>query len=99
MFEHIKAQDSQIYDAIVAECQRQRDGIELIPSENYVSAAILEASGSILTNKYSEGYPRKRYYGGQQNIDTIEELAIERCKKLSAVFRFPGKCGRLSGPS
>jgi glycine hydroxymethyltransferase len=82
MFQNIKAQDSQVYDAIVAECQRQRDGIELIPSENYVSAAILEASGSILTNKYSEGYPRKRYYGGQQNIDTIEELAIERAKKL-----------------
>lgn len=82
MFDHIKAQDTDIYNAIVSECRRQRDGIELIPSENYVSAAILEANGSILTNKYSEGYPRKRYYGGQQNIDTIEELAIERCKKL-----------------
>jgi glycine hydroxymethyltransferase len=82
MFDHIQAQDSEIYKAIVAECERQRDGIELIPSENYVSAAILEASGSILTNKYSEGYPRKRYYGGQQNIDTIEELAISRAKEL-----------------
>lgn len=82
MFDHIKAQDADIYNAIVAECKRQRDGIELIPSENYVSAAILEASGSILTNKYSEGYPRKRYYGGQQNIDTIEEIAIERAKEL-----------------
>lgn len=82
MFDHIQAQDPEIYKAIVAECHRQRDGIELIPSENYVSAAILEASGSILTNKYSEGYPRKRYYGGQQNIDTIEEIAISRAKEL-----------------
>lgn len=82
MFTHIQAQDADIYNAVVAECKRQRDGIELIPSENYVSAAILEASGSILTNKYSEGYPRKRYYGGQVNIDTIEEIAIERAKKL-----------------
>jgi glycine hydroxymethyltransferase len=82
MFDHIQAQDPEIYKAIVAECERQRDGIELIPSENYVSAAILEASGSILTNKYSEGYPRKRYYGGQENIDDIEELAIARAKEL-----------------
>ncbi len=82
MFDHIQAQDLEIYKAIIAECKRQRDGIELIPSENYVSAAILEANGSILTNKYSEGYPRKRYYGGQQNIDTIEELAIDRAKEL-----------------
>ncbi|MDP2691053.1 MAG: serine hydroxymethyltransferase [bacterium] len=82
MFDSIKAQDMEIYNAIVAECHRQRDGIELIPSENYVSAAILEANGSILTNKYSEGYPRKRYYGGQQNIDTIEEIAIARAKEL-----------------
>lgn len=82
MFDHIKSQDPDIYGAIVAECKRQRDGIELIPSENYVSEAILEASGSILTNKYSEGYPRKRYYGGQQNIDTIEEIAIARAKQL-----------------
>ncbi len=82
MFSHIKEQDPAIYNAIVAECARQRDGIELIPSENYVSWPILEASGSILTNKYSEGYPRKRYYGGQENIDDIEELAIERAKEL-----------------
>jgi|CXWL01.1.fsa_nt_gi glycine hydroxymethyltransferase len=82
MFDAIKSQDLDIYNAIEAECKRQRDGIELIPSENYVSQAILEASGSILTNKYSEGYPRKRYYGGQQNIDTIEEIAIDRAKKL-----------------
>lgn len=82
MFDHIQAQDVDIYNAMIAECKRQRDGIELIPSENYVSAAILEASGSILTNKYSEGYPRKRYYGGQNNIDTIEEIAIERAKEL-----------------
>lgn len=82
MFDQIKAQDPALYEMIVAECKRQRDGIELIPSENYVSQAILEAQGSILTNKYSEGYPRKRYYGGQENIDNIEQLAIDRAKEL-----------------
>lgn len=62
--------------------QRQSEGIELIPSENYVSSAVLEAMGSIFTNKYSEGYPGKRYYGGQKFVDEIENLAIERAKKL-----------------
>jgi glycine hydroxymethyltransferase len=75
-------QDPQIYSAIKAEEKRQIEGIELIPSENYTSAAIMEASGSILTNKYSEGYPGKRYYGGQENIDIIENLAIDRAKEL-----------------
>jgi len=82
MFNTLKTQDPGVYDIIISECGRQRDGIELIPSENYVSQAILEANGSILTNKYSEGYPRKRYYGGQENIDDIEELAISRAKEL-----------------
>jgi len=75
-------QDSEIYAALQAETSRQREGIELIPSENYTSAAVLEAAGSILTNKYSEGYPGKRYYGGQVNVDAIENIAIERAKKL-----------------
>ncbi|MBN2096377.1 serine hydroxymethyltransferase [Candidatus Peregrinibacteria bacterium] len=82
MYDFIKNQDSEVYGAIEREEQRQSEGIELIPSENYVSEAVLEACGSILTNKYSEGYPGKRYYGGQENIDTIENLAIDRAKKL-----------------
>lgn len=78
----IQSQDPKIYEAIEAEKRRQAEGIELIPSENYTSAAVMEACGSILTNKYSEGYPGKRYYGGQENIDTIETIAIERAKEL-----------------
>lgn len=71
-----------VFDWIEEEKQRQSEGLELIPSENYVSEAVLEAAGSVLTNKYSEGYPGKRYYGGNQNVDEIENLAIERAKKL-----------------
>jgi glycine hydroxymethyltransferase len=82
MYESIKAQDERIYNSMMAEAKRQWEGIELIPSENYVSEAVLEANGSILTNKYSEGYPGKRYYGGQENVDKIETLAIERAKEL-----------------
>lgn len=74
--------DTAIFDLIKAEEQRQRDGLELIPSENYVSAEVLQALGSVLTNKYSEGYPHRRYYGGQENTDQVEELAIERAKQL-----------------
>jgi len=82
MYETIKKQDPELYKSMMAEVQRQSVGIELIPSENYVSEAVLEANGSILTNKYSEGYPGKRYYGGQENIDAIETMAIERAKTL-----------------
>jgi len=82
MYEQIKKEDPKLYESIINEEKRQSEGVELIPSENYVSEAVLEASGSILTNKYSEGYPGKRYYGGQENIDIIENLAIERAKKL-----------------
>lgn len=78
----IQAQDPAIYEIIEREKRRQAEGIELIPSENYTSAAVMEACGSVLTNKYSEGYPRKRYYGGQENIDDMEELAIARAKEL-----------------
>lgn len=75
-------QDTTILNLISQEEQRQRTGLELIPSENYVSRQVLTALGSVLTNKYSEGYPGKRYYGGQENTDHIETLAIDRAKKL-----------------
>jgi len=78
----LKAYDPAIYDAIKHEEKRQIEGIELIPSENYVSVAVLEALGSVLTNKYSEGYVGKRYYGGCENVDTVEQLAIDRLKQL-----------------
>jgi len=74
--------DQQVADLIAAEEQRQREGLELIPSENYVSRDVLDAMGSIFTNKYSEGYPGKRYYGGQDNTDQVEQLAIDRAKQL-----------------
>ncbi len=74
--------DKLIADYIAGEENRQRDGLELIPSENYVSRDVLTALGSVLTNKYSEGYPGKRYYGGQQFTDKIEQLAIDRAKQL-----------------
>ncbi|MDB4970424.1 MAG: Serine hydroxymethyltransferase [Myxococcales bacterium] len=77
--------DPEIARLIEAEEKRQREKIRLIPSENYTSAAVLEASGTVLQNKYSEGYPGKRYYEGQQNIDPIEALAIARAKALFAV--------------
>lgn len=78
----IQAYDQTIYDAIKHEEKRQREGIELIPSENYVSPAVLEALGSVLTNKYSEGYPGKRYYNGCEYIDIVEQAAIDRLKQL-----------------
>ena len=74
--------DEKVFDALKNEEIRQREGLELIPSENYVSAQVLRALGSVFTNKYSEGYPGKRYYGGQENTDIIESLAIERAKQL-----------------
>ena len=75
-------QDTQVADLIAAEIKRQQLGIEMIPSENYVSSDVLKALGSVFTNKYSEGYPGRRYYGGQDNTDRIEQLAIARAKKL-----------------
>lgn len=78
----IKKADARVYEIIKREEQRQKEGIELIASENYVSRAVLEAMGSTLTNKYSEGYPGKRYYGGNEIIDQAERLAIERAKEL-----------------
>lgn len=72
----------EVFELIGQEEKRQSEGLELIPSENYVSEEVLKAMGSVLTNKYSEGYPGKRYYGGNENVDKIENLAIERAKKL-----------------
>lgn len=80
----LEEQDTDIYDAIRGEEERQAAGLELIPSENYVSQAVREATGSMFTNKYSEGYPNKRYYGGQEYTDVIENIARERAKKLFA---------------
>ena len=78
----LKTVDPEIYDVIRRETERQAYGLELIPSENFVSEAVLEATGSILTNKYAEGYPGKRYYGGCEFVDQAETLAIERAKKI-----------------
>lgn len=74
--------DPEIKNAITHELERQESGLEMIPSENFVSPAVLEALGSVLTNKYSEGYPGKRYYGGCENVDVVEQLAIDRAKQL-----------------
>ncbi len=79
---YIENQDKEIYRAIKGEEKREAEGLELIPSENYVSQAVLEANGSVFTNKYSEGYPSKRYYGGQDFTDVVENLAIKRACKL-----------------
>ena len=81
-FDEVKAVDIEVAKAIEAETGRQNDHIELIASENFVSRAVMSAMGSTLTNKYAEGYPGKRYYGGCQYVDVVETLAIERAKKL-----------------
>ena len=80
--QRLKALDSEIGDAIEQEYFREKNGIELIASENVVSEAVLLAAGSILTNKYAEGYPGHRYYGGCEKVDIVETLAQERAKKL-----------------
>jgi glycine hydroxymethyltransferase len=78
----LKDQDSQVYEAIERELKRQQNNIELIASENFVSPAVMEAQGSVLTNKYAEGYPGKRYYGGCEHVDIVENLARDRAKEL-----------------
>jgi len=78
----IQRNDPQVWEAIQSEIDRQRDGLEMIASENYTSPAIMEAAGSVLTNKYAEGYPGRRYYGGCEHVDVVEELARERAKQL-----------------
>ncbi|MHB8963347.1 MAG: serine hydroxymethyltransferase, partial [Saccharofermentanales bacterium] len=81
-YEFLKRTDPEIYNAVFQEIGRQRSKIELIASENFVSQAVLEAVGTPLTNKYAEGYPGKRYYGGCEFVDIAENLAIERAKEL-----------------
>src|SRR3954451_7448451 len=78
----LQQQDPDIYAAIVAEEHRQQEGLEMIASENYTSVAVMEATGSVLTNKYAEGYPGRRYYGGCEYVDVVENLARDRAKKL-----------------
>src|SRR5512139_2984330 len=78
----LRDQDLELFEAVEAERRRQHDGLEMIASENYVSPAVLAAMGSVLTNKYAEGYPGHRYYGGCQCVDIAENLAIERAKQL-----------------
>lgn len=79
---HLQTQDPQVYASILAEQTRQSEGMELIASENYQSAAVLEAQSAHFANKYSEGFPGRRYYGGQENTDVIEQLAIDRAKEI-----------------
>lgn len=81
-FDEVKKTDSQVAAAITAEMERQNSHIELIASENWVSKAVMAAMGSPMTNKYAEGYPAKRYYGGCECVDIVENLAIERAKEL-----------------
>jgi glycine hydroxymethyltransferase len=78
----IEGFDPELAQAIANEARRQEDHVELIASENYASPRVLEAQGSVLTNKYAEGYPGKRYYGGCEYVDVAEQLAIDRCKQL-----------------
>jgi glycine hydroxymethyltransferase len=85
VYGHIKKEDKEIYSAITGELDRQQWGLEMIPSESYASRSVLEAIGSIFENKYSEGYPKKRYYGGQKYTDIVEQIAIKRAKSLFKV--------------
>jgi glycine hydroxymethyltransferase len=78
----LASQDPDVWSAIAAEAHRQQDGLEMIASENYTSPAVMQAAGSVLTNKYAEGYPGRRYYGGCEHVDAVETLAIERAKQL-----------------
>jgi glycine hydroxymethyltransferase len=80
--EALSQQDPDVFNAITCELRRQQDTLEMIASENFVSVAVLEAQGSVLTNKYAEGLPGKRYYGGCEHVDVVETLAIERAKQL-----------------
>ena len=95
--------DPELAHALSGERRRQEEHVELIASENYASPRVLEAQGSVLTNKYAEGYPGKRYYGGCEYVDVAERLAIDRAKKLfgadvrerAAAFGLAGQCGRV----
>lgn len=85
VYRHLKKEDKEVYKAVSGEIDRQQQGLEMIPSESYASRAVLEAIGSVFENKYSEGFPKKRYYGGQKYTDAVEQIAIERAKKLFGV--------------
>ncbi|MBD3300558.1 MAG: aminotransferase class I/II-fold pyridoxal phosphate-dependent enzyme [Candidatus Moranbacteria bacterium] len=85
VYQNLRKEDKEVYDLIEKELERQKNGLEMIPSESYASRAVLEAMGSIFNNKYSEGFPKKRYYGGQEYTDQIEQLAIDRAKALFGV--------------
>jgi glycine hydroxymethyltransferase len=78
MWESLEKTDKQVFDIMFKELERQRNGLELIASENFVSRAVMEAMGSVMTNKYAEGYPSRRYYGGCVFVDEVEDLARER---------------------
>ncbi|MBR4292052.1 MAG: serine hydroxymethyltransferase, partial [Clostridia bacterium] len=80
--EFLKSLDPEVGAAVIEEYNRQRNGLELIASENFVSPAVMAAASSVLTNKYAEGYPAKRYYGGCEKVDIVENIAIERAKQL-----------------
>ena len=82
MYPELQKQDPEVFAAVAAELHRQRTKLELIASENFTSLAVMQAQGSVLTNKYAEGYPAKRYYGGCEFVDRAETLAIERAKKI-----------------
>src|SRR6187455_1108354 len=81
-FNFLEKYDPDVWRAIAAEEERQQDGLEMIASENYTSVAVMEAVGSVLTNKYAEGYPGRRYYGGCEHVDVVEDLARNRAKQL-----------------
>ena len=78
----VEKEDPEVWAAIAGEIERQEDGLEMIASENYTSPAVMQAVGSVLTNKYAEGYPGRRYYGGCEYVDVVEDLARDRAKKL-----------------
>src|SRR5699024_11506866 len=80
--DHLKQNDPELFDAMEAEKKRQQDNIELIASEKFVSEAVMEAAGSVITNKYAEGYPGRRYYGGCEHVDVAEDLARDRAKEI-----------------
>ena len=82
MMDNLAVTDPDVFNAIISEVKRQGDGLELIASENFVSPSVLEAMGNVMTNKYAEGLPGKRYYGGCEFVDIVEELARERAKEL-----------------
>src|SRR6476660_9529698 len=82
MTNFIAKNDPEVWSAIEHEIERQADGLEMIASENYTSPAVMQAAGSVLTNKYAEGYPGKRYYGGCEVVDVVEQIAIDRAKEL-----------------